>query len=1540
MSQSRLKTVFALAMAFALSVPSAAIGNASAPASDPPPVAPAETDAPVGPRKGETKRVTQFGQEEAESAWEEASVAAERDFAFYSKRVAGDPKAGFTMEKAAAARGEAAKQALLRQAELKSRAPEAQTGFAGAWTPMGPNPIAQVSRYDGTSMLSMSGRIGSLAIRSTAPYTIYLGGAQGGLWATTPPAGDVPNVWQPLFEDAPALAIGHISLAPSNEDIIYAGSGEGELSGDSYWGKGIYKSTNAGITWTIVGASDFTGVSISGMAVHPTDPDTLYVTTVRGRGGNRRTSPPNITTFGLYKSTNGGSSFTPLVTTYQSYTSTPLYGATQVLLDPIQPNDVYATWLSSGISKSVDGGLTWTTIMTGIPADTFEGSRFELGISHAPWASSATLYVGYNDAADQSYVYKSTDAGMSWTDVTDVNVSNYCDAQCSYDNVIMVDPYNPDIAYAAGQFDYANERGGIYRTTNGGAEWIDLGYWQHPDFHALAIRRDDPTKIVIGNDGGVWYSNNRGGRASSALDYSAVDWISLNGKVNTSTYALEMATNLQIAQFTSIQQNPSNVDRLYGGTQDNGTLRKSASAMPAGGRWFDVPSGDGGQTLVDPTAAQYVYGTYYGISPYRYSDGLALTGPIVGNTSQASIQSGINTADRAEFYIPWVLDPGNYQRLYLGTYRLYRSNNRGTSWTAISGDLTGGCTGLAENGARGCVIGAIGVTAGASAVYVGTLDGYVWLSTNADAASPTWTRVDKPNLPFRPVAGIAVDRSDYRTAWLAYNGYNGATPTTPGHLFKTTDAGATWVDVSGNLPDVPLNSIVVDPADGKTLYAGTDVGSLMSSDGGTTWTALGTGVPIVAVNQIDFNPFTRRIAVGTHGRGAYQIADSATAPALQIRKTYNGLPIGPGTALVYSVTVQNWGNAVATNVVVTDPIPANTTFASAGSGGALVGDSVVWTIPSVAIPTVSDATYGSIAPGKVVVTFSVVISDGAGLTQGSVITNDGMLATSDEGASISGSPFRVTVAGPYGLAVTPSARQTDGTNPGREVTYTFNAQNLGYSVDSYNLSLTGNAWPAVTVDGAGAPMTTLNSVPNGSIVPFNVRVTVPTTAVNATSDIVTVTVSSVASPTLSRIGSARTIAVTMTVLLVDNDGSSPNVQSHYQSALTASGNAFDYWNLSAASQGTGLAQNYMNAHGCIVWFTGASYPAPIANYETRLATYLQQGGKGLVMSGMDLLDQAAGTSQFVKDYLFTNWDGTERQNDIASTSYTAVPTNSVFGGMTGVYTNNMDLIFGPGNHYEDQVDPIGPGQPAWRDSNGAVNGLTGISTTVMGKNFKVAFVAFPVETFGSAADKAEWMRNAVAFACPAAVRMAFLPIVYRDPSIPTPTPTNTPTATNVPTETPTPTNTPTATNTSAPTDTPTATATSAPTDTPTVTPTDSGPTATATATGTSTPTPTATATPLPTPEGIWGYVMVSGTKGHLDPVAKLHDFVLGMRNAGDQPDRSRWPLRVYGHAAPGDWTSLLRALGGVERRPVLQPAERVYLFGHLHVCGDRDGHPS
>ncbi len=1448
MTQIRLKSVFAAALALALAVPFTGSTRASAPTAAAPSAPVGQGEAPGAPAKSAAKRSSRLVKEDKESAWEEADLAIQRDEAFYTRRLAGDPKAEFTMEKAAAARDAAAKQVLVRQSELKSLAPSAQTGFAGAWVPMGPNPLAQLSRYDGTTMLTMAGRIGALAIRSTAPYTIYLGGAQGGLWVTTPPSGTMPNTWAPAYDAAPSLAIGHISLAPSNEDIIYAGSGEGELSGDSYWGKGIYKSTDAGATWSVVGAADFTGVSISGMAVHPADPNTLYVTTVRGRGGARRTSPAESTVFGLYKSTNGGASFTTLLTTSQSYTSTPLSGATQVILDPIQPNDVYVTWLSRGISKSVDAGANWTTIMSGIPADTFDGSRFELGISHASVLTPAVLYVGYNDAADLSYVYKSIDAGANWVNKTDANVRNYCDAQCTYDNVIMADPDDANIAYAAGQFDYANERGGIYRTTDGGTTWVDLGYFQHPDFHAMAIRKDDPKQVVIGNDGGVWYSTNRGGRPSGSDPYSAVDWISMNGVVNTTTYGLIKATGLQIAQFTSIQQNPSIPGRLYGGTQDNGTLRKSSAAGAAGGRWFDVPSGDGGQTLVDPTAAQYVYGTYYGISPYRYSDGLGLTSPIVGNTSGVFIRSGLDTTDRSDFYIPWVLDPGNYQRLYLGTYRLYRTNNQGTSWTPISGDLTGGCAGTAQNGARGCMIGAIGVTAGAPAVYVGTLDGYVWLSKNADAATPDWTRANTSTLPLRPVASIAVDRSNYRVAYVAYNGYNSATPGFPGHLFKTTDAGATWTNVSGNLPDVPLNSIVLDPADGKTLYGGTDVGPLMSHDGGATWMALGTGHPTVTDWQLDFNPFTRRIAAGTHGRGAYQIADNQAAPALQIRKSYNGLPIGPGTAIVYSVTVQNWGNQAATNVVIMDPVPANTSFAAASSGGGLVGSSVVWIVPNLPPATVVNATYGSIAPGQVVVTYSTVITTGAGLSAGSIITNDGLAATSSEGSNIKGSPYLVKISAPYGLAVTP-AKQADGTNPGRQISYTFNVQNLGYATDSYSLTLSANTWPSELVDGAGAPVSQLISVPIGASAPFNVRVTVPLAPPNGAFDVVTVTVTSMASPTLSAAASATTTSVRVPILLVDNDNRLPDTQSYYQSALNTGGFSYDYWDLRAtATQGSGLPQNYINAYACIVWFTGNSYPAPVAPYEARLATFLQQGGKGLIMAGQDILDGSAGSSAFVKAYLFTNWDGTERQNDIATANWTAVPTNTVFGAMTDVYSHNVSVLY---DQYSDNIDILAPAEPAWRDSSGGIAGLTAVSTTLAGKNFKTAFVAFPVEAFGIAAEKADWMARAVAFACPPTQR-AYLPVIYRDPSIPTPTPTSTPTATPTATETPIP---PTATNTPIPptvTETPTATQTPTatetgtpvpsptPTDTPTVTPTPI-----ASDTPTATPTPSATATAVP-----------------------------------------------------------------------------------------------
>ena len=436
----------------------------------------------------------------------------------------------------------------------------------------------------------------------------------------------------------------------------------------------------------------------------------------------------------------------------------------------------------------------------------------------------------------------------------------------------------------------------------------NLGWDQHPDFHAVAIDPTHTNRVVIGSDGGVWSSDDRGGRPSASDPLSAVTWQDLNGSVDPDTAAVTGRTNLAITQFTSIANVPTVPARVWGGTQDNGTLRKSGTSPT----WFDVASGDGGQVLVDPLDENYVYGTYFGISPYRYDDGGLFF------YSNQSITNGINLSDRAEFYVPWVMNQRNDQQLFLGTYRLYRTDNAKAAnagdvlWKPISGDLTSGCAGTAPNGARGCFVSAIGV-GGGDAVYTGSDDGYVYLSTDAQTApNPTFKRLTNRLLPNRPVTQIAVDRSNYRIAYLAYAGFNTATPSQRGHVFATTDGGTSFRDITGNLPDSPVNSIILDPAYANTLYVGTDVGNFVTSDGGRDWFPLGTGIPSSSTWQLDLDPAHRTLAAGTHGRGAFRLTDTTPAPALVLTKTDADVPVGAGSTIDYTITLANIGNRDAT----------------------------------------------------------------------------------------------------------------------------------------------------------------------------------------------------------------------------------------------------------------------------------------------------------------------------------------------------------------------------------------------------------------------------------------------------------------------------------------------------------------------------------------------------------------------------------------------------------------------------------------------------
>jgi uncharacterized repeat protein (TIGR01451 family) len=1230
--------------------------------------------------------------------------------AMVSRRTAGDHR--LTITQAGQARAAAAKAGKKLKKTIANVSP---TTFAGAWTEISPNPIVQVTRGTG-SFYAVAGRVSALAIRPSNGQKI-LGGAQGGIWTYD----EATGLWTARTEDQSTLSIGAIAIAPSNDSIVYAGTGEGNLSGDSYFGDGVLKSTDGGIHWAQVSGNTFHGVSISKLVVDPHNPLRVWAAVLRGRAGSRRQTPPDTSKYGIWESHDGGASWDLRKVADEAH------GATDLVQDPTQPNYFYAAFWGDGIYRSTDFGKTWTRFMAGIPASatfgTGGGTRFALGISH-PTGQPSVLYAGFEwtigTANQPSRIWKSVGGG-AWsllpagTPNSVDNVSGYCGSQCFYDNVLAVDPNDPNTVYALGLFNYGTGSGGVFRSTDGGQTWKDLGWDLHPDYHAIAINPANTSQIMIGNDGGVWTSDHKGGRLAGET-VTHPDWVDLNGTVDPATAGVIHRTGLAITQFTSIANVPTIPARVWGGTQDNGTLRKSAASRS----WFDVESGDGGQVIVDPTDANFVYGNYFGISPYRNTDGG------LSFFTNSFITGGIDLSDRSDFYVPEIMNQANPNQLYLGTYRVYRTDNAKVAdasavhWSAISPDLTSGCTGTAPNGARGCLVSAIGMSSGGNGVYAGTLEG--WVSFSPDAVTnlnPTWHRVGAFIFPNRPVSDIAVDRSNDRIAYAAFNGFNAATPSRPGHVFKTTDAGVSWTDISSNLPDNPVNSLQLDASYPDTLYAGTDVGVFVTYNGGASWQLLGSGMPTVQTWQINLDPRNRNLRAGTHGRGAWQLTDAATVPALVVSKVDSGVPVGPGTDVDYTITVSNIGNATATGVSVSDPIPANTTFTTAGDGGTFSSGAVHWTGLSVAAQTSVDLH------------FTVTISPSLDPSVTSIV-NDGIVVTSTEGVGATGSAHSTPIAPPYAVRVSP-ATQTDGAHVGTSATYPIHITNLGFNDDTYTLGATSGTFPATVLDATCTSAQPSIAVASGATADICLKVDVPGGAANAATDTATVTATSTGDGSVSASATATTIAVAVDVLLVDNDHHGnpplPDVRSYYTAALTAAGQTFDVWDIQTNPV---LPLGYMRAHKSIVWFTGASYPNPVGVYEANLASFLDGGGR-LFMSGQDILDQAAGTTAFFHDYVHLNWDGSEAQNDKATASVHGVGANPVTGAFGTV---PLDLSVLLGAQFSDQITPIAPALPAFTDDSAKTDALT-----VTAGAYKIVFLAFPFEEFGTATQKADLMTD-------------------------------------------------------------------------------------------------------------------------------------------------------------------------------------------------------
>jgi uncharacterized repeat protein (TIGR01451 family) len=487
-------------------------------------------------------------------------------------------------------------------------------------------------------------------------------------------------------------------------------------------------------------------------------------------------------------------------------------------------------------------------------------------------------------------------------------------------------------------------------------------------------------------------------------------------------------------------------------------------------------------------------------------------------------------------------------------------------------------------------------------------------------------------------------------------------------------------------------------------------------DGGANWYPLGTGFPVVAIWQLDLDPAHRLMAAGTHGRGAFRIFDSSAVPALVLSKVDAGAPVGPSSNVTYTLTLRNIGNAAATGVTITDPVPANTSFVSADNGGTVGDGKVTWS--GLSVP----------AGGSVTVHMTVSIADAIKNKVKSIV-NDGVRATSAEGPFTTGSPFVTPIAPPYAVSLAPTT-QTDGGRAGTSVPYTLTVRNLGFNADSYALSAASTYDVHFFDASCTTPTTSTGSIAAGDSTDVCVKVDVPAGASNGDINTATATATSVGNPGVSASSTLKTIAVTVDTLLVDNDGDAPNVQSYYTAALTAAGVQFSTWDLSADSK---LPANYVRAHKNVVWFTGNTYPGPILPYEATLKSFLDGGGR-LLLSGQDLLDQAAGTTAFVHDYLHVTWDGSENQNDKATANVHGV-TGTLTDGVGAVPLDHSVL----GNSFEDQVTPNGGAVAVFTDDASQPDALS------YAGSYKVVFLAFPLEAYGTAADKADLVARTMTF---------------------------------------------------------------------------------------------------------------------------------------------------------------------------------------------------
>jgi len=694
-------------------------------------------------------------------------------------------------------------------------------------------------RLRGIGPAFTSGRVVGFAVDPENSQHYFVAAASGGVWRTT----NDGTSWTPVFDTQGSYSIGTVVIDPRNPSVVWVGTGENNNQRSVSYGDGVYKSEDGGRTWHNLGLKQ--SEHIARIVIDPRDSNVVYVAAPGPlwKGGGDR---------GLYKSTDGGKNWTSLINVGE-YT-----GVADLILDPRNPDILlaathqrerkYYTLIHGGpesaLWRSTDAGKTWIKVTTGIPT----GELGRIGVAYAP-SNPSIIYAQIEGGEGRGGLYRSTDNGVTW------ERRNNSDSQGQYYSHVVVDPVNPDRVYIMNV--------NIMVSNDGGRTLATLPTRsKHVDNHEIWIDPKNNNRYLVGCDGGVYETFDKG-----------ENWI--------------FKANLPIPQFYDVAVDYAEpFYNVYGGTQDNFSFGCPSRTKNAVGvtnsDCFVTHGGDGFYTRADPKDPNTIYAT-------MQNGGLVRFDRRSGERVAIQPQPGKDDPPmRWNWDAPLMISPHSNTRIYIGAQRLYRSDDRGDSWRAVSPDLTRqldrnklpvmGKVWRADAVSKNVSTALYGnISAIAESpkqeglIYAGTDDGLVQMTEDG---GKTWRKIDKlPGVPDNSyVQRIVASQTDANTAYVVFeNHQNGDFKP---YILKTADRGKGWASISGNLPDNgAVYALAEDPVNPKLLFAGTEYGLYFTTIGGEKWIKLTGGLPTIQVRDLAIQKRENDLVVGTFGRGIYILDD-------------------------------------------------------------------------------------------------------------------------------------------------------------------------------------------------------------------------------------------------------------------------------------------------------------------------------------------------------------------------------------------------------------------------------------------------------------------------------------------------------------------------------------------------------------------------------------------------------------------------------------------------------------------------------------------